>query len=189
MLIFPLGFFGHGPKQPKLSAPWNFRSPSVQGLGEPRLWTLLFFQGKRADTGRFPDNLAQSKLWESAACPSFSPHNFHSFWRSEAINLLLFSVVISCHFFVPPLCFHFIQPITHCVYPGNFLDFPGGSSGKELACQCRRPKSLRFDPCMGKIPWRRAWQPPPVFLPGESHGQKSLVGYSPWSHKDTTEVT
>ena len=38
---------------------------------------------------------------------------------------------------------------------------------------------------------RRAWQPTPVFLPGESHGQKSLAGYSPWSHKelDTTEVT
>ena len=42
---------------------------------------------------------------------------------------------------------------------------------------------------VGKIPWRRAWQPIPVFLPGESHGQRSLVGYSPWGHKelDTTE--
>ena len=42
---------------------------------------------------------------------------------------------------------------------------------------------------MGKIPWRRAWQPTPVFLPRESHGQRSLVGYSPWGHKesDTTE--
>ena len=36
-----------------------------------------------------------------------------------------------------------------------------------------------FDPWDGKIPWRRAWQPTPVFLPGESHGQRSLVGYSP----------
>ena len=41
----------------------------------------------------------------------------------------------------------------------------------------------------GKIPWRRAWQPTPVFLPGKSHGQRSLAGYSPWGHKesDTTE--
>ena len=48
---------------------------------------------------------------------------------------------------------------------------------------------LRFDPSVGKIPWRRAWQPTPVFLPGESHGQRSLVGYSPRGHKesDTTE--
>ena len=46
-----------------------------------------------------------------------------------------------------------------------------------------------FDPCVGKIPWRRAWQPTPVFLPGKSHGQRSLVGYSPWGRKesDTTE--
>ena len=46
-----------------------------------------------------------------------------------------------------------------------------------------------FDPWVGKIPWRRAWQPTPVFLPGESHGQRSLRGYSPWGHEesDTTE--
>ena len=42
---------------------------------------------------------------------------------------------------------------------------------------------------VGKIPWRKEWQPNPVFLPGEFHGQRSLVGYSPWSRKewDTTE--
>jgi len=42
-----------------------------------------------------------------------------------------------------------------------------------------------------KIPWRRAWQPTPIFLPGEFHGQSSLAGYSPWDHKEsgTTEVT
>ena len=40
---------------------------------------------------------------------------------------------------------------------------------------------------VGKIPWRKKWQPTPVFLPGESHGQRSLVGYSPWGHRDMTE--
>ena len=46
-----------------------------------------------------------------------------------------------------------------------------------------------FDPWVGKIPWRRARQPAPVFLPGESHGQRSLAGYSSWGLKetDTTE--
>ena len=46
-------------------------------------------------------------------------------------------------------------------------------------------------PGSGKIPWRRAWQPTSVFLSGESHGEKSLVGYSPWGRKesDMTEVT
>ena len=48
-----------------------------------------------------------------------------------------------------------------------------------------------FDPWDGKIPWRRAWQPTPAFLPGESHRQRSPVGYSPYSHTewDTTEAT
>ena len=44
-------------------------------------------------------------------------------------------------------------------------------------------------PGLGKIPWRRKWQPTQVFLHGESHGQRSLVGYSPQGHEDTTEVT
>ena len=65
----------------------------------------------------------------------------------------------------------------------------GGSAGKEPACECRRYKRCGFDPWVGKIPWRWKWQPTPVFLPGESHGQRSLVGYSPRGHKewDTTE--
>ena len=41
----------------------------------------------------------------------------------------------------------------------------------------------QFDPWVGKIPWRRAWQPTPVFLPGESHEERSLAGYSPWGRK------
>ena len=40
-----------------------------------------------------------------------------------------------------------------------------------------------FDTWVGKIPWRRKWQPTPVFLPGKSHGQKSLAGYSLWGCK------
>ena len=48
-----------------------------------------------------------------------------------------------------------------------------------------------FDPWVGKIPWRRAWQPTPVFLPGESHGQRGVAGYGPWGRKesDMTEAT
>ena len=48
----------------------------------------------------------------------------------------------------------------------------------------------RFDSWVGKIPWSRKWQPIPVFLPGKFHGQRSLVGYSPWGHKeyDMTET-
>ena len=52
--------------------------------------------------------------------------------------------------------------------------------GKEFTCQCTSCRRPRFNPWVRKIPWRRKWQPTPVLLPGESHGQRSLVGYSPW---------
>ena len=54
------------------------------------------------------------------------------------------------------------------------------ASGEEPACQGRR---LGLDLWVGKIPWRKKWQPTPVFLPGKSHGQRSLEGHSPWGHK------
>ena len=62
-------------------------------------------------------------------------------------------------------------------------------SSKETAWQCGRHRRCGFDPRVGKIPWRRKWQPTPVFLSGKSHGQRNLVGNSPRGHKesDTTE--
>ena len=56
------------------------------------------------------------------------------------------------------------------------LGFPGGSDIKQSTCNARD---------LGSIPWRRAWQPTPVFLPGEPHGQGSLVGYSPRGCKES----
>ena len=60
--------------------------------------------------------------------------------------------------------------------------FPGGSSGEELICQCMRCKRPGFNPSVGKVLWRRTWQPSPVFLPEESHGQRSLGGCSRCIH-------
>ena len=91
-----------------------------------------------------------------------------------------------------------------CGLPGPFLSalphcapFPSGlPSGAVVENppandQWRRRKRLRFDPWVGKIPWRRKRQSTPAFLPGEFHGQRRLVGYSPWGHKelDTIEHT
>ena len=66
----------------------------------------------------------------------------------------------------------------------NFMSFylllrgpPCCLSGEELACHCRRH---RFNLWVKKISWRRKWKPSPLFLPGKSHGRRSLVGYSPW---------
>ena len=49
-------------------------------------------------------------------------------------------------------------------------------------------ETLSFSPWVGKMPWRREWQPTPVFLPGESHGQRSLVGYSPGGCKESDMI-
>ena len=63
-----------------------------------------------------------------------------------------------------------------------YLGFPGGSDGKVSACNAGDPV---FHPWVRKIPWRWAWQLTPTFLPGESHGQRSLVGYSPQGPKES----
>ena len=65
---------------------------------------------------------------------------------------------------------------------GSGLGLPRWLSGKESASQCRR---CGFSPWVGKIPWRRERKPIPVVLPEKSHGQRSLVGYSPSSHKES----
>ena len=59
---------------------------------------------------------------------------------------------------------------------------------KNLPVNAGDARDFQFDLWVGKIPWRRAWQPTPVFLPGESHGQRSLVGYSPWGHKESVRA-
>ena len=77
------------------------------------------------------------------------------------------------------------------------VGLPGWLSGKEPACQCRTHKRPGFDPWVGKIPWRRAWQAIPGSLHGESPGQRSLEGFSrvenSWTQlkqlSDTTEAT
>ena len=67
-----------------------------------------------------------------------------------------------------------------------YTGFPGGLDGKESACNAGHPGSV---PGLGRFPQRREWEPAPVLLPGEFHGQKSLEGYSPQGLKesDTTE--
>ena len=72
--------------------------------------------------------------------------------------------------------------------PGLTSLFPGGTRGKKQNKTKNLPSNTEvktgLDPWVGKIPWRRAWQPTPVFLPGESHGQRSLAGYSPRGRKE-----
>ena len=79
---------------------------------------------------------------------------------------------------------HLLSPYPKLFDISTYWGFPGGANGKESACQCRTCKRHGFNPWVGKNPWSRKWQPAPAFLPGKVHGQRSLVGYSPWGHKE-----
>ena len=78
----------------------------------------------------------------------------------------------------------FKKPFFSCQLISS-VELPRRLSGYESTCQCRRHGKLGFDPWVGKIPWRRKWQPTPVFLLGKSQGQRSLMGYSPWGCKES----
>ena len=79
--------------------------------------------------------------------------------------------------------------LTYCAFElkskQSPYSFPGGASGKEPACQCRRRKRGGVHPWDWKVPWRGAWQPTPVFLHENPHGQRRLVGCNPRGHKES----
>ena len=87
----------------------------------------------------------------------------------------------------PWISMRLVQRLTH-EYTQQ-AGFPGDPRDKEATWDYRSPGRHRFDPWVRKIPWRRKWHPPPVFLPGKSHRQRNLEGYGSWSCKesDTTE--
>ena len=116
----------------------------------------------------------------------------------KAIIFRLYSIIGYCKILnIFPCAMQKILFLIYFTYSSLYLlvpypkGFPGGASDREPACQCRRHKRHRFNPWVRKIPWRRTWQLTSVFLPGESHGQSSLVGYSSWGCKelDMTEAT
>ena len=84
-----------------------------------------------------------------------------------------------------------VSPIQELWQFGCVVAFPSGASGKRTCLPVQETKRRGFNPWVGKIRWRRAWQCTTLFLPQESHGQRSLMGYSPWSHKEsgTAEAT
>ena len=120
-------------------------------------------------------------LWAAITCQTMLPPRFREPWDCEMS---------------PPNCIHrttdnlcgvrsFSKAFLYVLKAVSYKDlrflmgFPDVISGEEPACQCRKCKRRGFDPWIRKIPWRTAWQHTPVFLPGESHEQRSLVGYSP----------
>ena len=107
---------------------------------------------------------------------------FHS--QDDNNSYLCVPILRKCNFYtwnflIECICILYTYIYTH-------MAFQGRASGKEPACQFRRLKRNALNPWVGNIPWRRAWQPTPIFLPGECYGQKRLVGYSPWGSQDQT---
>ena len=109
-------------------------------------------------------------------------------WLCQNAILFLFVLFYSDCFRIYVICLQFITLCFQIVIPHWASQ---GLSNKESACQCKRRKRHEFYPWVGTIPWSRKQQLTCMFLPGKFHGQRSLVGYSPWScnESDTTEYT
>ena len=151
-----------------------------------------------------------SKKESHCGTPVFGPGEFHGLYSSVCGVRKSLMCLSNFHFHCC-LNFHFckrwvdcqekvfhIQLLSLCTAQGYAAEglnwsqpctsqgFQGCTSGKDLACQCRRHERCEFDPWVRKIPWRRKWQPTPVFLPGESHGPRSLAG-TQWDMTEATE--
>ena len=119
-------------------------------------------------------------VWsQSVVSDSLQPHGL---WPTRLLGPWDFpgmNTGVGCHFLLQGIFLtqgsnpglpHCMRTLYHLSYQGSLCVYiPGGASGKEPACQCKRHKGHRFDPWVRKIPWKRAWQPTPVFLPGEPH--------------------
>ena len=93
--------------------------------------------------------------------------------------------VLYAYFIEEVICYLIFFP-SKCM-TAQVRGFPDGSAGKESTCDAgRRHWRCTFYPWVGEIPWRRKWQPTPVFLPEKSHGQRSPVGCSSWVTKSQT---
>ena len=111
------------------------------------------------------------------------------------LSIPFYKIYVSIWHFVCPYLRNqkqFIEFTSSITTLGNILHLvitafglPRWLSGKESASQWRSLRRHMFEPWLGKIPWRREWQPTPVFLPGESHGQRRLAGYGQWGHKES----
>ena len=126
---------------------------------------------------------------------------FHKNWN-VLLLLRVFRVTVNCHWKIFRFTFTSLTLVISTLFVFKqtkkknrknlkFYGLHGWLSGKESACQCWKSRRCGFNLWVGKIHWRRAWQSTPVFLPGESHEQRSLMGYSPRGHKelDATEGT
>ena len=168
--------------------PWIEEPGRLQSMGSKRVghdWSNL--------------HTRTHGLWR-VPLPSVCSHSFKRLLdpldsrraQNEALDHVLYKRLPKCS-----VCSKLTSYVTNVAQENAFYlqdlyinqRLPRWLSGKESTCQCRRCKKHGFDPWVRMIPWRRKWQPTPVFFPVISHVQRSLAGYSPRNHKesDTTE--
>ena len=104
-------------------------------------------------------------------------------WKCGVLTPRLLGKSLSFIFFLS-LPFSFLLPFLPS-FPELLKGFPDGSVVKNLPASAGHTRDKDSVPGSGRPPWRRKWQPTPVLLPGKSHGQRSLVGYSSWGHRDS----
>ena len=138
--------------------------------------------------------LCRHRPWLSYVLPELSTQQDKIWYvtHGQQIQVQGNLIVLPCKLYILGILLYFTQwwslvfLMLLFTFWWDIWSSPGGSAGKESAYQCR---SLGFYPWVGKIPWRRKWQPTPVSLPGKFHGQRTLVGHILWGNKefDTTE--
>ena len=162
------------------------------------LWTILCLKVKSESHSVMSHSLLpqggilQARILEWVAFPFFkgssSPRDwtqvsciagrFLTSWTTREAKF--YACIVNWVFSLSQFYIWYLQIMVKniCVYTHTY-GLPRCCSGKECACQCRRCRRHR----VGKILWIRKWQPTPVLLPGKSHGQRSLAGFSPWGRR------
>ena len=115
-------------------------------------------------------------VWPSFMIYTAFPGSF-SYWHQSFFWLCSVAILQTTN--LQGIFFHGLVDYNYHDFMDIIKGFTGGASGKEPICQCKQFKRWGFEPWAMKIPWKRACQFTPVFWPGESHGQRSLVSYSP----------
>ena len=133
----------------------------------------------------FPPVLSYWRKWYTVIT-THKTNVYTAYWLGKPLLDTQCRVLVKAWAKVPQ--WNIETPNLYLFYPTNqrlrcyYLGLSWWQRQERICLQCRGP---RFDPWVGKISWRREWLPTLVFLPGKSHGQRSLVGYSPWGRKES----
>ena len=187
------------PVNPKGNQPWIFIRRTSAEAEAPILWPLMWrtdFLEKTLILGKIKSREGGSRGWDGWMISLTHGHEFEQTQvNSEGQGSLLCCSSCGCKESDTTswlnnnnlqMTFFSVFWLWDCGYKhlNQYRAFrlPWWLRWWRICLQCGRPG---FNPWVRKIPWRRNWQSTPVFLPRESYGQRSLVGYSPWGHKES----